>query len=40
MHGITPETVIREMKEAGFELVSSEAPARRWFIVVLSRPAS
>lgn len=39
MHGVFPETVEREMKDAGFEAVSSER-GRRWFVVVLSKPRS
>jgi ubiquinone/menaquinone biosynthesis C-methylase UbiE len=38
MHGVTAETVVREMKEAGFEPVSSEEGAQRWFMVVSSKP--
>ncbi|HJZ96307.1 MAG TPA: methyltransferase domain-containing protein [Candidatus Solibacter sp.] len=37
-HGVTPETVSRELKTAGFEPVTSEQPAGRWFMVVVSRP--
>jgi ubiquinone/menaquinone biosynthesis C-methylase UbiE len=35
MHGVTPETVKREMREAGFEPVLSEAGSR-WFLVVFA----
>ena len=38
MHGVSPESVSREMKDAGLEPVSSEAGAQRWFIVVVSKP--
>lgn len=38
MHGITAETLAREMKDAGFEPVSSNAGAQRWFMVVVSKP--
>jgi ubiquinone/menaquinone biosynthesis C-methylase UbiE len=38
MHGITAPTLERELKEAGFQPVSSEAGAQRWFIVVVSKP--
>jgi tRNA A58 N-methylase Trm61 len=38
MHGITPESLSRELKEAGFEPVSSEVGAQRWFMVVVSKP--
>ena len=37
MHGVYPETVEREMKEAGFEVVSSDK-GQRWFMVVVRRP--
>lgn len=36
-HGVTPESVSRELVAAGFELVSSEAD-RRWFLVVVAKP--
>jgi precorrin-6B methylase 2 len=36
-HGVYPETVERELKDAGFESVSSER-GQRWFVVVLSKP--
>lgn len=36
-HGMTPETVIREMREAGFETVSTDGSGR-WFMVVVSKP--
>ena len=39
MHGVMPDTVTRELKNAGFEPVSSDA-AQRWFIVVAARPKS
>ena len=39
MHGILPETVAREMKDAGLELVSTEN-GWRWFLSVFSRPKS
>lgn len=38
MHGITAETLSREMKEAGFEPVSSEVGDQRWFMVVVAKP--
>jgi tRNA A58 N-methylase Trm61 len=38
MHGITTETLSREMKEAGFEPVSSDVGAQRWFMVVVAKP--
>jgi len=37
MHGVYPETVVAEMKNAGFEPVVSEK-SERWFMVVLSKP--
>jgi precorrin-6B methylase 2 len=36
-HGVTPDTVAREMKEAGLEQVASEAGAQRWFMVVAQK---
>lgn len=36
-HGVYPETVVREMKESGLELISSDR-GTRWFVVVLGRP--
>ncbi len=39
-HGVAPETVAREMKEAGLQPVVSRKPGRRWFLLVLVRPAS
>jgi tRNA A58 N-methylase Trm61 len=38
MHGVSAESVGRELKEAGFELVGSESGERRWFMVVGSKP--
>jgi ubiquinone/menaquinone biosynthesis C-methylase UbiE len=37
MHGVTPETVERELAAAGLERASSEAGAQRWFMVVMKR---
>ncbi len=37
-HGISAESVSREMHDAGFEPVSSERGAQRWFMVVVSKP--
>jgi ubiquinone/menaquinone biosynthesis C-methylase UbiE len=34
MHGISPESLTRELKEAGFEPVSSDLGSERWFLVV------
>jgi tRNA A58 N-methylase Trm61 len=38
MHGVTAETLSRELKEAGFEQASSEVGGQRWFMVVVSKP--
>ena len=38
MHGVASETLASELKAAGFELVTSETGAQRWFMVVVSRP--
>jgi ubiquinone/menaquinone biosynthesis C-methylase UbiE len=38
MHGVKPETVSRELKDAGLEPLSSEAGAQRWFMVVVAKP--
>jgi ubiquinone/menaquinone biosynthesis C-methylase UbiE len=40
MHGVTPETVTRELTAVGLEAVSSEAGGDRWFLVVVRRPPS
>jgi tRNA A58 N-methylase Trm61 len=40
MHGVTVESVSREMAQAGFEPVSFEHGAERWFMVVVSKPKS
>ena len=40
MHGIKPETLTRELKDAGFQDVAVERGAQRWFMVVVSRPDS
>jgi ubiquinone/menaquinone biosynthesis C-methylase UbiE len=39
-HGITPPTLERELKEAGFELLSTTEIARRNFMVIARRPGS
>jgi len=36
-HGVTPESVSRELVAAGFEAVSSEVNSR-WFLVVVTKP--
>jgi tRNA A58 N-methylase Trm61 len=38
MHGITAESLAREIKDAGFEPIASETGAQRWFMVVVSKP--
>jgi tRNA A58 N-methylase Trm61 len=38
MHGVSAESVSREMKDAGFEPVSSAVGAERWFMIVVSKP--
>jgi len=40
MHGVTADTVSRELKEAGFEPVSGPASGNRWFVVVFAKPKS
>jgi hypothetical protein len=37
-HGVTPEIVSRELKDAGFEPVSVDADGQRWFMVVVAKP--
>jgi ubiquinone/menaquinone biosynthesis C-methylase UbiE len=39
-HGVTPATVVCELRQAGFELVAMEAGTRRGFMVVMRRPSS
>lgn len=39
MHGVSPESVTRELAAAGLETVSSELGDRHWFMVVVARPA-
>jgi precorrin-6B methylase 2 len=38
MHGISEESVSRELKEAGFESVTSASGTQRWFMVVVEKP--
>jgi ubiquinone/menaquinone biosynthesis C-methylase UbiE len=38
MHGITSATLSRELSAAGFQPVTSEDGAQRWFMVVVSKP--
>ena len=40
MHGVTSETVSRELAAAGFQSITSETGARRWFMVVATRAGS
>jgi predicted methyltransferase len=39
-HGISAESVSREMKDAGFEPVASEHGGQRWFMIVVAKPGS
>jgi ubiquinone/menaquinone biosynthesis C-methylase UbiE len=39
-HGVKPDTVAREMTEAGFEIVPIDRSARRWFLAVFSKPST
>ncbi len=36
-HGVGPEAVSRELKEAGFEAVTSDTSGQRWFMVVVKK---
>ncbi len=38
-HGVTAETVVEELKKAGFTLVNSEQPSGRNIYVVMEKPA-
>ena len=38
-HGVSAESVSRELQEAGFEPLSSESGTQRWFMVVAAKPA-
>ena len=38
MHGVTAETLAREMAAAGFTAVASETGAQRWFMIVVAKP--
>jgi ubiquinone/menaquinone biosynthesis C-methylase UbiE len=40
IHGITPPTLSRELRDAGFEEVTSDVGPQRWFMVVVSKPRS
>jgi SAM-dependent methyltransferase len=37
MHGVTPESVGRELMDAGFQVERTEAGSGRWFMVVAAR---
>ena len=39
-HGVGPESVSRELKDAGFEAVTSDTSGQRWFLVVVSKAKS
>jgi ubiquinone/menaquinone biosynthesis C-methylase UbiE len=36
-HGVNPETVTRELVQAGFQLIASEDRPDRWFLVVVEK---
>jgi len=38
MHGVLPDTVARELKEAGLEPAAPDLGDRRWFMVVATKP--
>ena len=40
MHGVTPESVRRELADAGFHVEKTETGSGRWFMVVAVRPGS
>jgi tRNA A58 N-methylase Trm61 len=37
-HGVSAQSVSRELQEAGFEPVASESGTQRWFMVVVAKP--
>lgn len=37
-HGIAPDVVAAELKAAGFDIVQTDDPPGRWFLVVAARP--
>lgn len=39
-HGVTAETVVQELKQAGFQLISSQKQSARNIYVVMQKPAS
>jgi hypothetical protein len=40
MHGVSAETIVRELRTAGFELAEVSAKGVRWFLVVASKGAA
>ena len=40
MHGVKADSVAKEGKEAGFEIVSTTPGDNRWYMVLLQKPAS
>jgi predicted methyltransferase len=40
MHGVTPDSVRRELADAGFIAEKTETGSGRWFMVVAVRPGS
>lgn len=40
MHGVSPESVSRELKDAGLEPVSTQRGGGRWFMVVAAKPGT
>ena len=40
MHGISADSLSRELKEAGLQPFATELGSQRWFMVVVSKPAS
>ena len=39
-HGVGPDSVSRELKDAGFEAVTADTSGQRWFMVVVTKPKS
>jgi predicted methyltransferase len=39
-HGVTADTVIEELKAAGFEILDTDRPGGRWFMVVARKPGA
>jgi ubiquinone/menaquinone biosynthesis C-methylase UbiE len=40
MHGITPPTLSRELREAGFEPIAQDVGSQRSFMIVVAKPKS